>query len=77
MCSVHVYICALLGVWPNGYIWLCTGKNALFTHTILIETCSKLNNCCNVKCVDHRLITIHEKHACSGDDFQYTYLQCT
>ena len=24
--------------WPNNYIWLCRGKNALFTHTIVMKT---------------------------------------
>ena len=24
--------------WPNNYIWLCRGKNALFTDTIFVVT---------------------------------------
>ena len=24
--------------WPDIYIWLCRGKNALFTHTNFVET---------------------------------------
>ena len=24
--------------WQGNYIWLCRGKNALFAHTILVET---------------------------------------
>ena len=24
--------------WQNNYIWLCRGKNALFTHTIFVVT---------------------------------------
>ena len=24
--------------WPNIYIWLCRGKDALFTHTNFVET---------------------------------------
>ena len=24
--------------WPNIYIWLCRGKDALFTHILFVET---------------------------------------
>ena len=63
---------------PNIYIWLCRGKDALFTYILFVETG------CTSKLLQGEMLIIdqqndstdHDKCVCSGHGFQHTCLLC-
>ena len=61
---------------PNIYIWLCRGKDALFTHILFVETGCTSKLLRGEMCRSLIDSTDHEKHVSSGCGFQLTCLLC-
>ena len=65
--------------WQNNYIWLCRGKNALFTHTILVVTRCTGKLLQGVTCqlsIDNMAQVIVKNMPVGGHSFQHTCLLC-